>query len=69
MTVKELKKFIFESYYRRIEFTKENWYYSIKHQKKKHLKLFASKLIKKCVMLIMLKNTTTHFWKTKQKIC
>ena len=46
MTVKELKKFIFESYYRRIEFTKDNWYYSIKYQKKKDLKLFASKLIK-----------------------
>ena len=34
-TVKELKEFIFENYYRGIGFTGENSYYSMKHQKKK----------------------------------
>ena len=33
MTIKELRDFIFENYYRRIGFTKENSYYSMKHQK------------------------------------
>ena len=31
MTVKELKDFIFKSYYRGIGFTKENSYYSMSH--------------------------------------
>ena len=38
-----LKDFIFETYYRRVGFPKENSYYS----KEKHLLLFASKLIDK----------------------
>ena len=32
MTVKELENFIIENYYRRIRFTKENPYNSMKHQ-------------------------------------
>ena len=47
MTVQELKDFIFENYYRRIGFTVQNIYYSIKHQKKYDLLLLATKLIKK----------------------
>ena len=35
MTVKEVKDFIFENYYRQIGFAKEKSYYSIKRQKKK----------------------------------
>ena len=31
-TVKELKDFIFEKYYQRMVFDKENSYYSMKHQ-------------------------------------
>ena len=31
MTVNELRDFIFENYYRRILFSKENNYYSMKH--------------------------------------
>ena len=31
MTIKELKYFIFENFYRQIGFTKENSYYSMKH--------------------------------------
>ena len=54
MTVKELEEFIFENYYRRIGFTNENIYYSMKHQKKKDLRLLATKFIKKYLMLVML---------------
>ena len=35
MTVKELKGFIFENYYLRLGFAKENSYYSMKRRKKK----------------------------------
>ena len=34
MTVNEHRDFIFESYYKRIGFARENSYYSMKHQKK-----------------------------------
>ena len=44
MTVKELKDIIFKNYCRRIKFTKENSYYSMKHQKKKDFLLLATKL-------------------------
>ena len=47
MTIKELKDFIFENYYRRIRFPKENSYYLMKHQKKKDLLLLPTKLIEK----------------------
>ena len=47
MAVKELKEFLFETYYRPTEFTKESSYYSMQHQKKKDLLLLAHKLIKK----------------------
>ena len=45
MTIKE-RDFIHENYYRRIRFTKENSYYSMKCQKKKDLLSFSTKLIK-----------------------
>ena len=47
MTIKNLKNFIFENYYRQIGFTNENSSYSMKHQKKKDLLLLATKLINK----------------------
>ena len=47
MTVIELKEFIFGNYYKRIRFSKENSYYSLKHQKKKDLTLFAIKSTEK----------------------
>ena len=34
MSINGLRNFIFENYYRQIRFSKENSYYSIKHQKK-----------------------------------
>ena len=46
MTVKQIRDFIFENYYKRIGFSKENAYYSMKHQKKKDLQLFATILTK-----------------------
>ena len=42
MTVNELRDFIFENYYKRIGFARENSYYSMKHQKEKVLQLFAT---------------------------
>ena len=51
-SVNEIRDFIFENYYKRIEFSKENSYYSMKHQKKKrkkkkNLQFFATKLTEK----------------------
>ena len=55
MTIKELKDFLYENYYRRIGFFKENSYYSIKHWKK--LLLLVMKLIEKYLLLLILHNT------------
>ena len=46
MTIKELRNFIFENYYREIGFIKGN-NCSMKHEKKKDLLLLATKLIEK----------------------
>ena len=46
MSVNEIRNFIFENYYRRSGFSKENSYYSMKHQKKKDIRWFATKLKK-----------------------
>ena len=45
MSVNEIRDLIFGNYYKRIEFSKENSYYSMKHQKKKFF--FATKSIEK----------------------
>ena len=47
MSVNEIRDFIFENYYKQIEFSEENSQYSMKHQKKKDLQLFATKLTEK----------------------
>ena len=52
---------MFKNYYRRIGFTKENSYYSRKHQNKKYLLLLETELIKEYLMLVILKNNTTRF--------
>ena len=44
MTMKELKNFIYENYYRQVWFPKENSHYSIKYQRKKDLLWLAIKL-------------------------
>ena len=46
MTVNEFRDFIFENYYKRIGFARENSYYS-KKQKKRDLQLFGTKLMGK----------------------
>ena len=50
-----------ENYYKRIGFTKENSYYSMKHRNKKYLLLLETELIKKYLMLVILKNNITRF--------
>ena len=45
MSVNEIRYFIFENYYKRIGFSKESSYYSMKHLKRKDSLLLANKLI------------------------
>ena len=59
--VNEIRDFIFENYYKRIGFSKERSYYSMKRLKRKDLLLLAKKLIEKYLILIMVKNTMNHF--------
>ena len=47
MSVNEIRDFIFENYYKQIEFSKESIYYSMKRLKRKDLLLLANKLIQK----------------------
>ena len=52
--INETKDFIFENYYKRIGFSKENSCYSIKRLKKDSM-LLSNKLIEKYPILIMKK--------------
>ena len=62
MSVNEIRYLIFENYYKRVGFSKENSHCSINcFKKKKDLLLLAKKLIKKCLILVILKNTINHF--------
>ena len=47
MSVNEIKDFTFQNYYKRIRFSKEHIYYSMKRLNKKDLLLLANKLIGK----------------------
>ena len=47
MSVNEIRDFIFESYCKRIRFSKESSYYSMKRLKSTDLLLLAKKLIQK----------------------
>ena len=47
MSVNEIKDFIFENYYKRIEFSKEDSYCTMKRLKKKDLLLLVNKLKEK----------------------
>ena len=47
ISVDEIKDFIFENYYKRIGFSKENSYYSMKRLKRKDLLLLGNKAIEK----------------------
>ena len=62
MSVSEIRDFIFENYHKRIRFSKEISYYSMKHLKKKKndLLMLANKLIEINLILVMLKNTINN---------
>ena len=60
MTDNKLIDFIFKNYYKRIGFVKERRYYPINRLNRKDLSLLATKLIKKCLVFAMLKNTIKH---------
>ena len=47
MSINETRDFIFENYYKRIGFSKETSYYSVKRLKRKYLLLLTQKLIDK----------------------
>ena len=68
MTVKELKNFIHENYYRQIQFPKENSYYSMKHHKKTNLLLLATKLIEKIPDATNAKQNDQSYLKRKNAI-
>ena len=55
MTIKELKDFVYEKYYKWVRFIKESTYYSTKHQRRSFLS-FATKLIEKWLFLLIPKN-------------
>ena len=64
MPVNEIRDFSFEDYYKQIGFSKENSYYSMRRLKK-NLLLLATKLIKKYLIVVMLKNTVNHLQERK----
>ena len=47
MSLNDIRDFIFENYYKRIEFSKESSYYSMKCLKRKKLLMLANKLFGK----------------------
>ena len=59
MSANDSRDFIFENYYKRIGFSKEDSYHSLKRSNKKNL-LFANKLIEKVPDLVMLNNIMNH---------
>ena len=60
MSVNEIRHFLFENYYKRVGFSKENSYYSMKHMVKKINVTCKQINRKKYLILIMLKNTNNH---------
>ena len=58
MSVNETRDFIVENCYKRIGFSKENSYYSMKRLKKKYLLLLATKLAEK---ITDLRNAEEHY--------
>ena len=65
ITTNELSDFIFENYYKRVVFSKENYYCSMKSRKKKYLQLFATKLTEKIPDSCNVKNIIILIWKEK----
>ena len=71
MSIKELKNFIFENYYKdykELLFPKENSYYPMKYPKKKDLLLLPTKSIEiKYLMPVILRNIIVLIWNEKNK--
>ena len=67
MSVNEIRSFIFENYYKWIEFYKENSYYSMKHLKKKDLLLLAKKFKKKTDPCNGKEHYQLFLWKKNRK--
>ena len=67
MAVKKFKAFIFENYYRGIEFTKENTYYLMKHETKKNCLRLTTTLIKNYLVLVILKSIIDYFREVKKQ--
>ena len=65
VSLNEIRDFIFENYYKRIGFSKENSYYSMKLLKRKKSLLLTNKLIEKYLISVMLKNTINHVQERK----
>ena len=65
MSFNEILDFIFENYYKRIGFSEENSHYLVKNRKERNLQMFAIKLIKKCLILKILKDTINYFLRKK----
>ena len=73
MLVNEFIDFIFKNYHKRIRFSKENSYYSMKYLKNKNKKknkknccCLRTNWQKKCLIFIMLKKTTIIYKKKTQ---
>ena len=45
ISVNEIIDFIFKNYYKRVDFSKENSYYSIKHQEKRSTTALTQKIL------------------------
>ena len=60
MTMKDLREFLFENYYKQIGFTKKDSYCSLK-MRKKDLVLFPTNLTKKYLTLLKLKRSMNYF--------
>ena len=58
ISANKIRDFIFENYYKRIEFSKENSSYSMKRLKEKDLLLLTNKLIEK---ILDHRNTKEHY--------
>ena len=56
MSINELRDFIFENYYKRIGFVKEQSYYSMKRLKKRFVVACKQINRKKYLILVMLQN-------------
>ena len=65
MKIKEVKKYLFQKYYRRIGFPRKKGYYSMKHQQKNELLLLATKLIEKILNAFNTKQYHQSYLKRK----